>query len=156
VRITVVQMPAVNTPQFSWVLSRLPRQPQPVPPIYQPEVAAEGVVFAADHPRRKEYWVGGSTVATILAQKVAAPLLDRYLAWTGYKSQQTSQPAVPGRPSNLWQPVDQAPGTDKGPHGTFDDRSRDHSGHLTAAEAVESAGSAAADAVRHAARRDDD
>ena len=102
VRITVVQMPAVNTPQFSWVLSRLPRNPQPVPPIYQPEVAAEGVVFAADHPNRKEYWVGGSTAATILAQKFAAPLLDRYLAKTGYDSQQTGKRTDPGRPE---QPV---------------------------------------------------
>jgi NAD(P)-dependent dehydrogenase (short-subunit alcohol dehydrogenase family) len=158
VRITVVQMPAVNTPQFSWVLSRLPRHPQPVPPIYQPEVAAEGVVYAADHPRRKEYWVGGSTVATILAQKVAAPLLDRYLARTGYKSQQTGERAAPGRPSNLWQPVDQPPGSDQGAHGSFDDRSRDHSGHLTAAETAESAGSAvtrAFDAVKHTDRRPD-
>jgi NAD(P)-dependent dehydrogenase (short-subunit alcohol dehydrogenase family) len=156
VRITIVQMPAVNTPQFSWVLSRLPRNPQPVPPIYQPEVAAEGVVYAADHPRRKEYWVGGSTVATILAQKVAAPLLDRYLARTGYQSQQTGKRAAPGRPSNLWQPVDQPPGSDQGAHGSFDDRSRDHSGHLTAAETTESAGSAvtrAFDAVKHAGRR---
>ncbi len=69
VRVTVVQMPAVNTPQFSWVLSRLARHPQPVPPIYQPEVAARGVLYAADHPGRKQYWVGGSTVATLLAQK---------------------------------------------------------------------------------------
>jgi NAD(P)-dependent dehydrogenase (short-subunit alcohol dehydrogenase family) len=142
VRITVVQMPAVNTPQFSWVLSRLPRNPQPVPPIYQPEVAAEGVVFAADHPNRKEYWVGGSTVATILAQKLAAPLLDRYLAKTGYDSQQTPERADPGRQGNLWQPVDEPPGSDHGAHGSFDDRSRDHSGHLTAAEVTEEAGSA--------------
>ena len=155
VAITVVQMPAVNTPQFSWVLSRLPRNPQPVAPIYQPEVAAEGVVFAADHPKRKEYWVGGSTVATILAQKIAAPLLDRYLARTGYNSQQTGERTAPGRRSNLWQPVDQRPGTDQGAHGSFDDKSRDHSGHLAAAEAVESAGSAVtggADAVKDAAR----
>jgi NAD(P)-dependent dehydrogenase (short-subunit alcohol dehydrogenase family) len=158
VRITVVQMPAVNTPQFSWVLSRLPRNPQPVPPIYQPEVAAEGVVYAAGHPRRKEYWVGGSTVATIFAQKLAAPLLDRYLARTGYKSQQTGKRAASGRPSNLWQPVDQPPGSDQGAHGAFDDRSRDHSGHLTAAETAESAGSAvtrAFDAVKPADRRRD-
>jgi NAD(P)-dependent dehydrogenase (short-subunit alcohol dehydrogenase family) len=87
VRITLVQMPAGSTPQFSWVLSRLPRKPQPVPPMYQPEVAAEGVVFAADHPNRKEYWVGGSAAATILAQKFVAPLLDRYLARTGYDSE---------------------------------------------------------------------
>jgi NAD(P)-dependent dehydrogenase (short-subunit alcohol dehydrogenase family) len=158
VRITVVQMPAVNTPQFSWVLSRLPRHPQPVPPIYQPEVAAEGVVYAADHPRRKEYWVGGSTVATILAQRVAAPLLDRYLARTGYKSQQTGKRAASGRPGNLWQPVDQPPGSDQGAHGSFDDRSRDHSGHLTAAETAESAGSAvtrAFDEIKHAGRKPD-
>jgi NAD(P)-dependent dehydrogenase (short-subunit alcohol dehydrogenase family) len=142
VRITVVQMPAVNTPQFSWVLSRLPRNPQPVPPIFQPEVAAEGVVFAADHPNRKEYWVGGSTVATILAQKLAAPLLDRYLAKTGYDSQQTPERADPGRQGNLWQPADEPPGSDHGAHGSFDDRSRDHSGHLTAAEMTEEAGSA--------------
>lgn len=91
VRVTVVQMPAVNTPQFSWVLSRLPRHPQPVPPIYQPEVAARAVVYAADHPRRKQYCVGASTVGTILGNKVAAGLLDRYLARTGYGSQQTGQ-----------------------------------------------------------------
>ena len=142
VRITVVQMPAVNTPQFSWVLSRLPRNPQPVPPIYQPEVAAEGVILAAGHPGRKEYWVGGSTTATILAQKFAAPLLDRYLARTGYDAQQTGQRTAPGRRSNLWQPLDEQPGSDHGAHGAFDDRSRPHSGHLTAAEMAEAAGSA--------------
>ena len=124
------------------MLSRLPRNPQPVPPIYQPEVAAKGVLLAAGHPQRKEYWVGGSTVATILGQKIAAPLLDRYLARTGYDSQQTGQRAAPGRRSNLWRPVDQPPGTDEGAHGSFDDRARGHSGHVSAAEAVESAGAA--------------
>ena len=105
--VTVVQMPAVNTPQFSWVLSRLPRHPQPVPPIYQPEVAAHGVVYAADHPRRKQYWVGGSTAATLLAQKVAPAILDRYLARTGFDSQQTDQEVPVGsRPDNLFDPVD--------------------------------------------------
>ena len=151
VRITLVQMPAVNTPQFSWVLSRLPRKPQPVPPIYQPEVAAEGIVFAADHPNRKEYWVGGSTAATILAQKFVAPLLDRYLARTGYDSQQTSQHTGPDRPANLWRPADEAPGSDHGAHGEFDDRSRDHSNHLAAAEKAEEAGATVArglDALR--------
>jgi NAD(P)-dependent dehydrogenase (short-subunit alcohol dehydrogenase family) len=159
VHITVVQMPAVNTPQFSWVLSRLPRNPQPVPPIYQPEVAAQGVLLAAGHPQRKEYWVGGSTVATILAQKIAAPLLDRYLARTGYDSQQTGQRVAPGRRSNLWRPADQQPGSDEGAHGSFDDRARAHSGHLSVAEAAESAGSAVThafatlrDAVRGPAR----
>jgi len=144
VNITVVQMPAVNTPQFSWVLSRLPRQAQPVPPIYQPEVAAEAVVFAAEHPGRKEYWAGGSTAATIFAQKFAAPVLDRYLGRTGYNSQQTDQPEVPGRPGNLREPLDEAPGTDHGAHGAFDDRARDHSNHDRLAEASETAGSAVA------------
>ena len=93
VHVTVVQMPAVNTPQFSWVLSRLPRHPQPVPPIYQPELAARAVVYAADHPRRKQYWVGSSTVGTLLGQSSPPALLDRYLARTGYDAQQTDQPA---------------------------------------------------------------
>src|SRR5690349_12590520 len=89
VRVTMVQMPAVNTPQFSWVLSRLPRQAQPVPPIYQPEVAARAVVHAAEHPQRREYWVGASTAATLAANAIAPGLLDRYLARTGFDSQQT-------------------------------------------------------------------
>ncbi len=130
VRITVVQMPAVNTPQFSWVRSRLPRQPQPVPPIYEPEVAARGVLLAADNPGRKQYWVGGSTAATLVAQKFAAPLLDRYLARTGFDSQQTDERVSPGRPDNLWEPVDEPAGTDRGAHGAFDDRSHRHSTEL--------------------------
>ena len=128
VNVTVVQMPAVNTPQFSWVLSRLPRHPQPVPPIYQPEVAAHGVLYAADHPRRKQYWVGGSTAVTLLAQKLAPAILDRYLARTGFDSQQTDR-EVPwaARPDNLFDPVDGAEGRDYGAHGIFDDRSHDWS-----------------------------
>lgn len=122
VRVTVAQMPAVNTPQFSWVLSRLPNHPQPVPPIYQPEVAARGVAYAADHPGRKQYWVGASTAATIVGNKLAPPLLDRYLARTGFKSQQTDEPAEAGRPNNLWVPVDGEDGADHGAHGVFDDR----------------------------------
>jgi NAD(P)-dependent dehydrogenase (short-subunit alcohol dehydrogenase family) len=130
VRITVAQMPAVNTPQFSWVLSRLPRHPQPVPPIYQPELAAAGVMYAADHPLRKQYWVGDTTAATLLAQKFAAPLLDRYLARTGYNSQQTSQHVPAGRPYNLWKPLDGPDGTDHGAHGAFDNRSHSRSPQL--------------------------
>jgi NAD(P)-dependent dehydrogenase (short-subunit alcohol dehydrogenase family) len=130
VHVTVVQMPAVNTPQFSWVRSRLPKDPQPVPPIYQPEVAARGVVFAADHPRRRQYWVGGSTAATIVANRVAPALLDRYLARTGYGSQQTAQPAGPGRPDNLIQPVDGTHGHDHGSRGAFDGRSHQRSPQL--------------------------
>ncbi|MGS2586654.1 SDR family oxidoreductase [Streptomyces hebeiensis] len=127
VRITVVQMPAVNTPQFSWVLSRLPRHPQPVPPIYQPEVAARAVVHAADHPRRKQYYVGASTVATILADKVAPALLDRYLARTGFDAQQTDEKVAADRPDNLWHPLDGPDGHDFGAHGAFDARSAEHS-----------------------------
>ena len=130
VQVTVVQMPAVNTPQFSWVRSKLPRHPQPVPPIYQPEVAARGVVFAAGHPERREYLVGGTTAATILANRVAPALLDRYLAKTGYKSQQTGSRESPGRPENLWQPADNPPGEDYGAHGEFDDRSHARSAQL--------------------------
>ncbi len=131
VHVTVVQMPAVNTPQFSWVLSRLPRHPQPVPPIYQPEVAAHGVLFAADHPERKQYWVGGSTAATLLAQKLAPALLDRYLAKTGFDSQQTKQEVPAGsRPDNLFDPVDRPDGSDHGAHGAFDDQSHQRSAQL--------------------------
>jgi NAD(P)-dependent dehydrogenase (short-subunit alcohol dehydrogenase family) len=131
VHVTVVQMPAVNTPQFSWVLSRLPRHPQPVPPIYQPEVAAAGVLYAADHPERKQYWVGGSTAVTLLAQKVAPALLDRYLAKTGYDAQQTDQPVPAGsRADNLFDPVDRPSGSDHGAHGAFDDRAHQRSAQL--------------------------
>ncbi len=120
VRVTVVQMPAVNTPQFSWVRSRLPRHPQPVPPIYQPEVAARGVLRAAGNPGRREYLVGASTKATVLANRVIPGLLDRYLAKTGYKSQQTEQSQSPDRPDNLWQPQDEH--ADYGAHGEFDEK----------------------------------
>jgi NAD(P)-dependent dehydrogenase (short-subunit alcohol dehydrogenase family) len=130
VHVTVVQMPAVNTPQFSWVRSRLPNHPQPVPPIYQPEVAARGVVFAAAHPRRRQYWVGGTTAATTVANRLAPALLDRYLARTGYRAQQTAQPAGPGRPDNLLQPADGAGGHDHGARGAFDDRSHGRSPQL--------------------------
>ncbi len=163
VKVTVVQMPAVNTPQFSWVRSRLPRQPQPVPPIYQPEVAACGIVFAADHPERRQYWVGGTTAATIVANRVVPGLLDRYLARTGYSAQQTSQPARAGRLDNLQEPVDGQAGTDHGAHGGFDDRSHERSAQLwlsqharlvvAAAGSVVLAGSAAAAGLQAARRR---
>ncbi|AQZ69266.1 short-chain dehydrogenase [[Actinomadura] parvosata subsp. kistnae] len=120
VRVTLVQLPAVNTPQFDWVLSKLRRHPQPVPPIYQPEVAARAIVYAAAHPERKEYWVGTSTVATLLAQRVAPALVDRYLARTGTQSQVTDDKQPTGV-ANLWEPADES--TDYGAHGSFDDRS---------------------------------
>lgn len=122
VKVTMVQLPALNTPQFSWGLSRMPNHPQPVPPIYQPEVAARAIVWAAEHPRRREYWVGATTAATVLANAVAPGALDRYLGKTGFKSQQTSEPADSHRPHNLWQPVDQD--SDFGAHGEFDSRAR--------------------------------
>jgi NAD(P)-dependent dehydrogenase (short-subunit alcohol dehydrogenase family) len=134
VHVTVVQMPAVNTPQFSWVRSKLPNHPQPVPPIYQPEVAARGVLYAADHPGRRQYWVGASTAATTLANRVVPAVLDRYLARTGYRAQQTAQPAKAGRSDNLLQPVDGANGRDHGSRGVFDDRSHDRSPQLWIAQ----------------------
>nr|WP_239022379.1 SDR family oxidoreductase [Raineyella fluvialis] len=130
VRVTMVQMPAVNTPQFSWVLSRLPRHAQPVPPIYQPEVAGRAVVYAADHPQRREYWVGGSTALTLAANAVVPGLLDRYLARSGFDSQQTSQPKDPDQPVNLWEPADRH--RDFGTRGEFDSQSRDRSLQLWA------------------------
>jgi hypothetical protein len=144
VRITVAQMPAVNTPQFSWVLSRLPRHPQPVPPIYQPELAARGVVYAADHPGRKQYWVGDSTAVTLLAQKVVAPLLDRYLGRTGFDSQQTDERVNGDQPYNLWQPVDQQPGSDHGAHGEFGDQSHTRSPQLWISQHLRLAGGTSA------------
>jgi NAD(P)-dependent dehydrogenase (short-subunit alcohol dehydrogenase family) len=120
VHVTMVQMPAVNTPQFTWVLSRLPRKAQPVPPIYQPEVAARAVCFAADHPRRREYWVGASTAATLAANALVPGVLDRYLGRTGFDSQQTDEARNPDQPINLWDPADGADGHDFGAHGRFD------------------------------------
>jgi NAD(P)-dependent dehydrogenase (short-subunit alcohol dehydrogenase family) len=156
VRITVVQMPAVNTPQFSWVRSKLPPHPQPVPPIYQPEVAARGIVFAASHPQRRQYYVGATTTATILANRVVPGLLDRYLARTGYSSQQTgSSRAAPGRPGNLWAPADNSPGEDYGAHGEFDDKSHPHSAQLVLSHhrlATSAAAATAATAVMLASR----
>jgi NAD(P)-dependent dehydrogenase (short-subunit alcohol dehydrogenase family) len=118
VHVSMVQLPAMNTPQFDWVKSRLPRQPQPVPPIYEPEVAANAIVWAAAH-RRREISVGGSTAIAIWGNKFASALGDRYLARTGFDSQQTDAPADPDRPDNLWHPL---PG-DHGAHGRFADRS---------------------------------
>ncbi|WP_043630146.1 SDR family oxidoreductase [Nonomuraea candida] len=127
IHVTMVQLPALNTPQFEWVLSKLRRHPQPVPPIYQPEVAARAIVYAAEHPERKEYWVGVSTAATLLAQRVAPALVDRYLARTGLDSQQTDEKSPTGV-ANLWQPADES--RDYGAHGAFDSRSSGRSPQL--------------------------
>jgi NAD(P)-dependent dehydrogenase (short-subunit alcohol dehydrogenase family) len=116
VHITMVQLPALNTPQFNWCETHLPKHPQPVPPIYQPEVAADAIVWAAGH-RRREHWVGGSTVKAIIGGSLAPWLADRYLARTGFESQQTDAPVPPDRPTNLYQPVEGMHAT----HGIFDD-----------------------------------
>ena len=121
VKISMVQLPAVNTPQFSWVKSKLPHKAQPVPPIYEPEVIADGVAYVADHYRR-ELFIGLSTVIVIQGNKIAPGFGDWYLGKTGYKSQQTNQPENPNRPNNLWHPVDED--HDYGAHGAFDDRAR--------------------------------
>jgi NAD(P)-dependent dehydrogenase (short-subunit alcohol dehydrogenase family) len=134
VRVTMVQLPAVNTPQFSWLLTKLPRHAQPVPPIYQPEFAARGIVYAADHPRRREYWVGSTTAATIAANAIAPGLLDRYLARTGFSSQQTQERRDPNAPANLWQPADGTDGGDFGAHGSFDARAHGTDPQLWASE----------------------
>jgi NAD(P)-dependent dehydrogenase (short-subunit alcohol dehydrogenase family) len=119
VRVTMVQLPALNTPQFVHSETRLPRRPQPVPPIYQPEVAAEAVLWAADAAPR-ETWIGGSTTLTILAARLAPGLLDRYMARATVGAQQTDGSPPAGRRTNLFAPV----GGDEGAHGPFDDRAR--------------------------------
>src|SRR5439155_15636709 len=106
IHLTMVQLPALNTPQFEWVKSRLPGRPQPVPPIFQPEVAARGIYWAAHH-RRREVYVGFPTLKAILANKIFPGYLDRYLAKHGYEAQQTDERANPNRPNNLWRPLPQ-------------------------------------------------
>jgi NAD(P)-dependent dehydrogenase (short-subunit alcohol dehydrogenase family) len=118
VRVTLVHLPAMNTPQFDWVKSRMPRRPKPVPPIYDPDIAARAIVWAAS-ARRRELSVGATTAGAIWINKVASGLLDRYLARTGYDAQQTAEPDDPDRPNNLWRPV---PG-DHGARGRFASRS---------------------------------
>jgi hypothetical protein len=113
----MVQLPAMNTPQLGWVRNKLRHRGQPVPPIYQPEVAAEAIVWASDHPRR-EVWVGGPTVKAIAGNRLVPGLADWYLARNGYASQQTDEPEDPNRPDNLFSPVPE----DRGAHGRFGDR----------------------------------
>lgn len=115
VRVTMVQLPAVNTPQFRWVKTTLPRRPQPVAPIFQPEVAAGAVVWAADNPAR-EYWVGWPTARAVIANRLIPGLLDRYLGRVGYEAQQTQEPIESDRRDNLYEPVE----GDAGAHGQFD------------------------------------
>ena len=122
IHLTMVHLPAVNTPQFDWALNKTGRRAQPVPPIYQPEVAAQAIVFAAFH-RRREVWLGFSTVLAILANRIAPAFADRYLARHGYASQLTSELEPSDAPANLFEPVSGAYGA----HGRFGDKARPRS-----------------------------
>jgi hypothetical protein len=122
VHIGMVQLPGLNTPQFTWGRTKLPKQTQPVPPIYQPEVAADAIHFCA-YNRRREMYVGYPTVKTIVGEKLAPWLVDRYLARNGYDAQQTDEPLDPDGHDNLFEPVEE----DRGAHGPFDDRARNSS-----------------------------
>ncbi|HKB93251.1 MAG TPA: SDR family oxidoreductase, partial [Gaiellaceae bacterium] len=125
VTVTMVQMPALNTPQFSWVRSRLARKPQPVPPIFQPEVAARAILWAADRGPR-ELLVGWPTLKAVEGNKIVPGVADEILAEQGYDSQQYDGDVSPERRDNLFEPV---PG-DHGAHGDFDDRAHEHSVQL--------------------------
>jgi short-subunit dehydrogenase len=146
VRLTMVQLPALNTPQFLWSRAKMPHVPQPVPPIFQPEVAAEAIVWAAEHPRR-ELMVGWPTVKAIVGNAVAPSLADVYLAADGYQAQQTSAPLDGTRPGNLFEPV---PGA-FGAHGPFDARAKPRSTQLWAARHRRLLGVAGAGALAAAA-----
>src|SRR5215210_3991978 len=126
VKVSLVQLPGVNTPQFDWVRTRVQHHPQPVPPIYQPEVAAQAIAWAAEHPRR-EVWVGFPTVYTIVGERLASGFMDRYLGRTNIKAQQAQQPIdPPERRDNLFEP----PPGDPGAHGAFDDKAHARSPQL--------------------------
>src|SRR5579884_2700494 len=122
VRVSMIQLPGLNTTQFTWGRTKLPKQTMPVPPIYQPEIAADAIHYAAHHKRRQIY-VGIPTVMNIIGERVAPWLLDRYLAKSGFKSQMTDQPLDPQGHDNLFEPVDE----DRGAHGPFDEQAHDGS-----------------------------
>jgi len=154
VAVTMVQLPGLNTPQFTWVRTTLRRRPRPVAPVFQPEVAARAIVLAADHPRR-EVWVGGSTVLAIVGNKLAPGLADRYLARTNVDAQQDKVPIDPARPDYLYAPVDE----DRGAHGPYDAEAKPRSIQATVAArpwaragAVALAAGGAAAAITAAAR----
>ncbi len=127
ITLTSVDLPAINTPQFDWARNKTGRKAQPVPPIFQPEVAARAIYFGAFHPRR-QIWVGFPTVKAILANRIAPGLLDRYLAKSGYTGQLSDQPSDPDAPGNLFEPVAGAYGA----HGRFDERARTSSWEMVA------------------------
>jgi hypothetical protein len=153
VRVTMVQLPGLNTPQFTWVRTTLHRHPRPVPPVYQPEVAADAIVFAAEH-RRREVWVGANSAIIIAGNKLAPRLGDWYLARTNVKAQQTDRPIDPSRPDYLYHPLG-----DRGTHGPFDDEAHPRSVQLTLVKhrrlllAAGAAGAAAAALIRSGAPR---
>jgi NAD(P)-dependent dehydrogenase (short-subunit alcohol dehydrogenase family) len=122
INICMVQLPAINTPQFDWALSRMPRKAQPVPPIFEPEVAARAIVFAA-FSQRREIWLGASSWKAILGTTVAPGLLDRFLARKGYTAQMRDEPQPADAPANLLEPVHGS----QGAHGSFDSRARSNS-----------------------------
>ena len=128
VKVTMVQMPGLNTPQFTWVRTTLKRKPRPVAPVYQPEVAAEAIVFASEHPRR-ELWVGGNTAVLIAANKLAPWFGDWYLARTNVKAQQTGEPIEPDRRDYLYHPLE-----DRDTHGPFDGEAKSRSVELALAK----------------------
>ncbi len=153
VQVSMIQLPGVNTTQFTWGRTKLPKQTMPVPPIYQPEVAADAIHFAARHKRRQIY-VGIPTVMNIIGERTAPWLLDRYLAKTGFSSQQTDQKLDPQGHDNLFDPVDE----DRGAHGPFDEKAHAISpqyelakrrGTVLAAVAAATVGAGAAMALRN-------
>lgn len=129
IHVTMVHMPALNTPQFDWGRTHLSHHPQPVPPIFQPEVAADAIVWAAHH-RRRDLFVGMSSLKAVWANRIVPGLADWYLARTGFKSQQTDERIDPRRPDNLWQPLDGRMEDDYGAHGGFDTVAKSHSKQL--------------------------
>lgn len=129
VRLCMVQLPGLNTPQFEWNLNKMPKHPMPVPPIYEPALAAKGIVHLIEHPRRN-LWVGLPTAMTILAERLAPKLVDLYLGRSGVKSQQTTH-ETPRRGSNLWEPQDSH--ADAGPDGPFESKAHSHDPVLWAA-----------------------
>jgi NAD(P)-dependent dehydrogenase (short-subunit alcohol dehydrogenase family) len=152
VRLVEVHLPGMNTTQFSWVRARTDRHPMPVPPIYQPEVAADVIVWAAHH-RRKRIWVGYPTLQTVLGNRFAAWITDRYLAKTGFGAQQTDQPLPPDRPDYLFAPLDAE--RDHGLHGQWGEQAKTRSAQVwlnlhrgTVAAAAAAAGAAGAVAAR--------
>jgi NADP-dependent 3-hydroxy acid dehydrogenase YdfG len=119
VRITMIQLSAFNTPQFDWARNRMPKQPQPLPPIFQPEIAADAIVRASRASRR-EWWIGWPAVRAILSARIVPELANRLSARLAYEGQMTARAVEPGAPDNLMQPVR----GDQAAHGRFDERAR--------------------------------